>query len=86
MDWLKKNWKDVYPRDYITIDGNKYSVPRAYDKWMENKDKELFKRIKRKRIKEAIKRSKDMDWDRIASERLARETKLGYTSGTRDQN
>lgn len=33
--WIKKYWKDVYPRDYIVVEGKEYKPPRFYDKWME---------------------------------------------------
>lgn len=33
--WIKKYWRDVYPRDYIVIRGREFRPPRYYDKWME---------------------------------------------------
>lgn len=33
--WIEKFWKDVYPRDYVVVDGVETKPPRYYDKWME---------------------------------------------------
>lgn len=33
--WLERYWRDVYPRDYVVMDGRQYSPPRYYDKWAE---------------------------------------------------
>lgn len=34
--WIKKFWKEVYPRDEVIFDGRKLRPPRYYDKWMDN--------------------------------------------------
>lgn len=33
--WIRRWWRDVYPRDYINLDGFHFKPPRYYDKWME---------------------------------------------------
>ena len=33
--WIAKNWRQVYPRDYVVTDGYETKPPRYYDKWME---------------------------------------------------
>lgn len=33
-DWIKKHWRDVYPNDFIVIDGKERQVPAYYDKWL----------------------------------------------------
>jgi len=32
--WLQRHWRDVYPRDYVVVDGIEAKPPRYYDKWM----------------------------------------------------
>lgn len=32
--WIEKHWRDVYPRDYVVVDGVESKPPRYYDKWM----------------------------------------------------
>ena len=34
LTWLKKYWRDVYPRDHVTVDGRKFKPPRYYDRAM----------------------------------------------------
>lgn len=34
-DWIRQNWRDVYPRDFIPMNGREFGVPRFYDKWMD---------------------------------------------------
>lgn len=36
LTWLKRYWADVYPRDYVVIDGVRSKPPRAYDKFFED--------------------------------------------------
>lgn len=53
MPWLEKYWKDVYPRDYVVVEGKEFRPPRAYDKWLENHHPELFFQVKWEREKNA---------------------------------
>ncbi len=36
--WIKKHWEDVYPRDYVVVDGVEAKPPRYYDKYMDFPD------------------------------------------------
>ena len=36
LEWLKKYWPDVYPRDHVTVNGRKLKPPRYYDKAFED--------------------------------------------------
>ncbi len=36
--WIKKYWRDVYPRDYVVVDGIEAKPPRYYDKYMDLED------------------------------------------------
>ncbi len=33
-DWIAVYWRDVYPRDYVVVDGQECKPPRYYDKYM----------------------------------------------------
>lgn len=33
--WIKRFWRDVYPRDFVVMDGQELKPPRYYDKWMD---------------------------------------------------
>jgi hypothetical protein len=41
--WLNKWKEDVYPHDYIVLDGKKWKPPRYYDKQLPEKELELLK-------------------------------------------
>lgn len=48
-EWLEKYWQDVYPGDYVIIDGQRYTPPRYYDKWFAEKDPKAFEEIQARR-------------------------------------
>ena len=52
-EWFKKHFTDVYPDDFVFIDGKKYPVPRYYDKIYESMYPDAMKEIKRKRQERA---------------------------------
>lgn len=33
--WIERFWTDVYPRDFVVVDGRPLKPPRYYDKWMD---------------------------------------------------
>ncbi len=33
--WIEKYWEDVYPRDFVVVDGVEAKPPRYYDRWMD---------------------------------------------------
>lgn len=50
-EWYQKyGWTDCHAHDEIVINGKTIKPPRAYDKWMEQKDEVRWKEIKEKRI------------------------------------
>ena len=54
--WIEKYWRDVYPRDYVVIDGREIKPPRYYDKWMDEYHPEVMEEVRNAR------------WERIAEE------------------
>lgn len=49
--WFKQYWKDVYPKDFLTIEGDKHKPPKYYDDLMEDINPKLIKEVKEKRLK-----------------------------------
>lgn len=45
-EWLEANYKEVYPRDYVRLNGQRMPVPRYYDRLMEKLDPELLEQTK----------------------------------------
>lgn len=48
--WIKKWWADVYPHDYVVVEGEKTRTPRFYDKYLESKDPAMLDLVKANRI------------------------------------
>ena len=65
-DWFDRYHKDVYPKDYITHEGEKLKVPSYYDAIYDEMDKEELKRIKIRRQKHALKKPEDKTLARLA--------------------
>jgi len=38
--WITKWWRDVYPRDFVVVDGVEAKPPRYYDKFMDLEDED----------------------------------------------
>jgi len=65
--WIERYWRDVYPRDYVVMDGVQMKPPRYYDKWMSEghphdspcggscaEHVQLFEDVKEKRLLESV--------------------------------
>lgn len=52
--WIEKYWKDVYPRDYVVMDGRELKPPRYYDKWMEAHHPRLMLEVKQQRLEDIV--------------------------------
>lgn len=53
LRWIEKYWSDVYPRDFVVIDGKEFKPPRFYDKWMDGNHPGVMLEVRGKRIEEA---------------------------------
>lgn len=47
--WFKDYLEDVYPSDYIIVNGKKTNVPRTYDEWLKDIDESYLEEIKGQR-------------------------------------
>ncbi len=52
--WIEKYWRDVYPRDFVVMDGHEAKPPRYYDKWMDKNHPEVMEDVRDKRYAQAI--------------------------------
>lgn len=34
-EWIRRMWREVYPRDHLRMNGFEFRPPRYYDKWMD---------------------------------------------------
>ncbi len=51
--WIEKYWTDVYPKDFVLLDGREFKPPRYYDKWMEENHPKIIFEVRCKRDEEA---------------------------------
>jgi hypothetical protein len=51
--WLEKYWRDVYPRDFVVMDGSPLKPPRYYDRAMEDINPEIMEEVRYQRWKDA---------------------------------
>lgn len=47
--WFRKYRGELYPKDFVTIGGKKFSLPKFYDGLQEKVDKECLERVKKAR-------------------------------------
>lgn len=76
--WLDKYKSDVFPSDFVVINGKKMRIPKAYDRWIEAEHPAEFKRVKASR-KQGVKKHADNNTparlkvrEKVAEERLSR--------------
>lgn len=50
--WIEKYWPDVYPRDYVVVDGIEAKPPRYYDKFMDEHHPHIMAEVREKRYEE----------------------------------
>lgn len=48
-EWFLKNWKDVYPNDFVVVNKIPQKPPRYYDSLLEGLDNNLYSVVKSKR-------------------------------------
>jgi len=79
-NWFDKYWQDIYPRDECVVNiGRKIMVlrpPRAYDKWMEEKDPDLFAKVKEKRKLQMLEKADDNTFDRLLTKAACTKAKF----------
>ena len=63
--WFEKYKNDCYSMDGITVRGVKTKVPKAYDVWNSDIDKDQMDNIQDKRRKEAFKKREDNTIERL---------------------
>jgi hypothetical protein len=60
-EWFRKYYKDVYPDDFVVMNGRKIQPPRYYDKLLEIIDPELSRLVKAGRIRAQKEKQKNID-------------------------
>lgn len=75
--WLERYWRDVYPRDYVAIEGQELKPPRYYDKWMDKNYPRLMMEVREKRWAEL----QEVSADRLRARERIHEAKVSIFQG-----
>lgn len=52
--WIERYWRDVYPRDYVVVEGKEYKPPRYYDRWLEANQPSVMEEVRHQRYLDAV--------------------------------
>ena len=63
--WFEKYWKDVYPDNFVILNGQKVKPPAFYDKLLEKNNPQLAKEMKNQRKKKIKKQTFNYTPDRL---------------------
>lgn len=75
--WYKKYGKtDIFPKDYLTIQGRKFRIPKYYQNMYEIEDEKTIELVKKKRKERAERHKKDSTWCRLMTRKKIMETKV----------
>lgn len=50
--WIERFWRDVYPRDFVVMDGFPLKPPRYYDKWMDQNQPRIMGDVREQRYQD----------------------------------
>lgn len=74
--WLDKYKTDVWPDDFVVINGRKMKPPRFYDRCIELDDPELHLDVKRQRQAKSLGRADDQTPERLAVREKVQQSRL----------
>ena len=74
--WLEKYNTDVYPHDYVVVNGKKMKPPRFYDSILEQKDEAGFDRMKSRRLSAAHAARENSTVDRLVTREIVAKARL----------
>lgn len=80
--WFEKYKKQVYPRDYIIVDGRKLKPPKYYDKLIQEEVGTLFDDVEFERYKKSLELIDDSTPDRLLTQRIVAEAGLKFKMRT----
>ena len=75
--WFQKYWRDLYPADFVVVNGRENKMPKYYDRLLEQMDPEMMQKVKRARIERGKRWEEDRTPERLAvRERVAKAKQL----------
>jgi len=79
-NWIKANWRDVYPIDRVILNGREVRPPRFYDRWMEKHQASVWNTVKLNRWHHA--EDNQPEWRRLRDREAIQTSKI--KASTRD--
>jgi hypothetical protein len=70
-EWFKKYWRDLYPKDFVTMRGVKFRPPQYYDRCLKKLDEQLYDQIKYARKQNIL----DVDQQRLEMDEFCKRIK-----------
>lgn len=64
--WFQKYYADVFPDDYVIVDGQRRRTPRYYTNLLRRLDPDEYARIKEKRMQNMLKNAEDNTYERLS--------------------
>lgn len=75
-DWYDKYKDDVFPSDFITMNGKKLKPPKFYDRIYEIEDPDAYEKLKRKRMLDIQKVMSDNTQERLKTKEIVKKAQL----------
>lgn len=73
--WIERYWRDVYPRDFVVIEGKERKPPRYYDRFMDLPDEKGGSQ-ERRQIMYEVRLQRHEDQEEISDEKLIMKEKI----------
>ena len=83
-DWLKRFSADVYPHDYVVVNGRQTRPPKFYDKKFAEQFPEEFEALQFQRFVDAVDRFEDNTDERLLVKEQVTLARTGQLSRTLD--
>lgn len=80
--WFEKHQEDVYPSDFVVLQGKKRSPPRFYDERLAASDEDSLKLIKARRLSKALQHRADQTPSRLRARELCLTARINLRKGT----
>lgn len=68
-EWIEKYWRDVFPDDFVVLDGRRHATPDYYLGYLAKSHPALFEQVEKKRLE----RQADMAWNETEDRLAVRE-------------
>ena len=79
-EWLERFKSDVFPRDYVVMNGVKHTVPKYYDKWLREVDPEMAESLEFGREQKRLAYSAENREDRLRAREAVTRARLVFKS------